>query len=201
MKFFLSFCLLATSFWINAQDHDKIELAHQYYHKGEKEKARLLYEQLANSKPNLPLISSNYLSILEKDNDFKEAESFLNKTIKTYPGNTKFRADLLALFSLQQKESKVKSNTEQLFQALSKPMLLPYRVSQNSFFQKGENELAILFWNHAREVLGIPPCILSGTCRGVPEAGRKSEDDRGVPHLHVLQQQYQTLFANSSRAS
>ena len=51
----------------NLQDQEKIRLANEYFQQGELEKSRTMYEELASNPYNVPLISSNYLSLLKSE--------------------------------------------------------------------------------------------------------------------------------------
>ncbi len=76
-----------------AQDLQDIQIANEYILKGEKEKAIVLYEQLAKKNENIPLIHNNYFNVLLDAGRFSEAEDYVEKIIKRDP-RLAYRMDL-----------------------------------------------------------------------------------------------------------
>jgi len=75
------------------QRSQSVALANEYYNMGEVVKARDIYKDLAKDNRNIPLIHTNYLSVLLELNDYKEAEKYLDKVLKWYPQNTHYQID------------------------------------------------------------------------------------------------------------
>ena len=88
LVFLVSFTIRAT-----AQQQD-INIANEYWAKGEKDKAYELFRSLAKTNDNLPLIHNNYLNILLTLTKYKEAEDYVEKMIKRDPTNLDYRVDL-----------------------------------------------------------------------------------------------------------
>ncbi|MEQ9466875.1 MAG: tetratricopeptide repeat protein [Ekhidna sp.] len=84
---------------IIAQSHDQIQLANEYYQQGDLEKAKLLYEELAENPYNIQLISNNYLTLLKSTANYHGAEKFLESAIRKFPSNLQFQASLAAVYS------------------------------------------------------------------------------------------------------
>ncbi len=76
-----------------AQQQD-INIAIEYWSKGEKEKAYELFRSLAKTNDNLPLIHNNYLNVLLTLSKYKEAEDHVEKMIRRDPNNLDYRVDL-----------------------------------------------------------------------------------------------------------
>lgn len=76
-----------------AQQQD-INIANEYWAKGEKEKAYELFKSLAKSSENLPVIHNTYLNVLLTLSKHKEAEDHVEKMIKREPNNLDYRVDL-----------------------------------------------------------------------------------------------------------
>jgi tetratricopeptide (TPR) repeat protein len=76
-----------------AQQQD-INIANEYWAKGEKEKAYQFFRSLSKSEDNLPLIHNNYLNVMLTLSKFKEAEDYMEKIIRRDPGNLDYRVDL-----------------------------------------------------------------------------------------------------------
>lgn len=78
---------------VQAQDEEQIELAQQYDDKGEIEKAKSIYDELADKKKNIPVIHGRYFRLLINNAYLSEAEKYVNKILKAYPENVIYRLD------------------------------------------------------------------------------------------------------------
>ncbi len=76
-----------------AQKTDDIQLANEYYINGELEKAGDLYEKLAETTKNIPIIHNNYFTLLLELREYKTADKYLKKIIKTFPQNVYYQID------------------------------------------------------------------------------------------------------------
>lgn len=146
---------LLVIFTAQAQEQDKIQLANEYYLQGDLEKARLFYEDLAKSPYNVQLIASNYLTLLKSLNDYQTAESFLKESIKTFPSNMQYRANLAGVYQESGEVGKLESYVTQLRkESKSNPfqlsILAQYFVNEQLY---GE---AIEFFKDSRELRGNP---------------------------------------------
>lgn len=74
-----------------------VELANEYYSKGEFDKARLLYEKLSKVRDNNKLIHDNYINTLIRLKDIAAAEKYLKQEIKDNPDQIVYKADLAYL--------------------------------------------------------------------------------------------------------
>ncbi len=79
-------------------DNTQSQLANEYYINGELEKARDIYKKLATRPKNIPQIHSNYFNTLVSLKDFKSAEKYLKRALKSYPTNTYYNIDLGILY-------------------------------------------------------------------------------------------------------
>lgn len=86
-------CLIGFSLSLFAQDHEDIRLANEYLQKGEKEKAVLIFKELAKKQENISAIHNNYLSILISENAFTEANDYLKKNLKRQPQSIQYQLD------------------------------------------------------------------------------------------------------------
>jgi len=75
------------------QNNQKIELAQEYDDKGEIAKAKVLYDELAGNKKNIPVIHSRYMRLLLDNGYIKEAEDYVDKVLKYYPENFIYKLD------------------------------------------------------------------------------------------------------------
>src|SRR5690349_14904196 len=77
-----------------AQDQNEIQIANEYFLKGEKQKALTSYQTLARNVANIPSIHNNYLTLLLDLSMFKEAENYVEKTIQKAEERLSYKLDL-----------------------------------------------------------------------------------------------------------
>lgn len=106
----LLFLLLPLCGW--AQDRQDIQLAEEYYQRGDLAKARKLYDELAQDEKNIPLIHSNYLNLLTSQEDFKSAERYLQRLIKNRANAERYQIELAQVYTQQGEPKKA----DKLFQ-------------------------------------------------------------------------------------
>ena len=82
---------LATEAW--TQDQEQIELAQQYDDKGEIDKAKSIYDELAKNKKYVPIIHGRYFRLLANNGYLEEAEKYMKRALRYYPGNIIYRLD------------------------------------------------------------------------------------------------------------
>ncbi len=87
----LSFLFFAFS--ALSQQTQEIQIANEYYLKGEKSKAAELYSYLAKSDNNIPIIHNNYFTILLDLGRYDEAQNYLKRIIKKEPRNLQYKLD------------------------------------------------------------------------------------------------------------
>jgi len=80
-----------------AQDQQDIQLANEYITKGEKEKALLVFQQLAKKNENIPFIHTAYLNLLIDMGKFSEGEDYVEKLIRR-DDKLSYRLDLGVLY-------------------------------------------------------------------------------------------------------
>lgn len=87
--------LLATA--LCAQTNEA-KLANEYFQQGAFEKARAMFQKLEKNRAAIPLIHSNYLRLLMEEQDMKGAEKYLQRVVKSFPGNLNYQVDLAFLY-------------------------------------------------------------------------------------------------------
>ncbi|MCV9388325.1 tetratricopeptide repeat protein [Reichenbachiella ulvae] len=93
MKKFLIYLIAIFPLTLVAQDDQAIQLANEYYINGEFQKAKDIYDDLAKDSRNIPSIHNNYFNVLLSLNEYKDAEKYLNRALKSYPSNVYYRID------------------------------------------------------------------------------------------------------------
>ncbi|NJN41454.1 MAG: tetratricopeptide repeat protein [Flammeovirgaceae bacterium] len=92
-------CILLFRVTGQSQDRDTwIIIAREYQGKGEKEKALDVYQTLAKSPENIPLIHNDYLELLLDLGRFKDAEDYAERAIKRYNEEIPYKLDLGRIF-------------------------------------------------------------------------------------------------------
>ncbi|MEQ9302692.1 MAG: hypothetical protein RJQ14_02150, partial [Marinoscillum sp.] len=91
--------IFCASFTLNAQN-DQAKLANEYFQQGEYAKAQSLYEDLDKNKSAIPLIHSNYLQLMLDQQEYSKAEKYLERVLKTYPGNLQYKIDLAFVYHI-----------------------------------------------------------------------------------------------------
>lgn len=86
-------CLLLLAPAAMAQTQD-LELAREYFHKGEYQKAEVIYSKLISDQRYFNVVYPDYLKTLLAQRNYKEAEKLVKKSIRTYPGAINYNVDL-----------------------------------------------------------------------------------------------------------
>lgn len=134
-----------------AQTTDEIELANQYYEQGETDKALLLYEELAKNSENVPLIHQNYLELLINAEEFKEAEKYLERQIRSRENSESYKIDLAQLHELTGDSKKAEALYQNLIDEAVKNSYRTQRLAQ-LFFGKRMYDRAVETYKKAREL-------------------------------------------------
>ncbi len=145
------FALFLFPLLLVGQDQEDIQLANEYFQQGELEKSRIMYEELVDNPYNIPLVASNYLSLLKSTSDFKTAEKFLKTAIKHFPSNLQFEANLLGLYFELEDHDEVKSHSDQLLDNYSNN---PFQLSIMAQHLASEQlyDLSIKFFERSRKI-------------------------------------------------
>lgn len=77
-----------------AQDNSEIQIANEYFLKGDKQKALTMYESLAKHSENIPQIHENYLALMIDMGKFRDAENYVERLVKKNDDKLNFKLDL-----------------------------------------------------------------------------------------------------------
>lgn len=144
---------LAFSYFLFSQDQ-QIQLANEYFQQGDLDKSKIMYKELAKDVNNIPLIASNYLSILKSIGDYSTAEKFTKSAIRHFPSNLQFHVSLMKLYQLQSQDGRVEEYEKILldryysFSQLS--ILAQYLVNEELY------DVALVFFKEARSLVRDP---------------------------------------------
>ncbi len=153
---FIIFMLSMTNiFVIYAQDTESIELAQQYDDKGETQKARSLYEDLAKKKKNIPVIHSRYFRLLINNGLIKEADRYVTTALKYFPDNVIYRIDQGIIEDRKGDKEKAKALYAEVINTV---VYDPYKLGMvaNHFLNNELVDEAILAFKKGREASDDP---------------------------------------------
>lgn len=153
----LSFMLIVSSSTslLTAQNTSDVQLADQYLQQGENEKAYVLYEKLEKDVNNIPLIHEKYFQLMIMTGRFDEAEKYVDKAIKRYPGNLYYQIDKGYIY--QQKNDKIvaKKYYDKLISDISSDQF-KVRIASQHFSKYQQYEYALETYAQSRKHLNDP---------------------------------------------
>ncbi len=85
-------CIISSS--VYAQENSDIQIANEYFLKGDKQKALTMYEALAKHPENIPQIHENYLTLLLDLGKFRDAENYVERLSKKNEDRINYKLDL-----------------------------------------------------------------------------------------------------------
>ncbi|MFZ6010768.1 MAG: tetratricopeptide repeat protein [Bacteroidota bacterium] len=85
---------LAMPYFLQAQEHQEIQLANEYLLKGDKRKAAEIYKDLAKNESNIVLIHNNYFNLLLDLGSYEEAQAYLKRISRRDPENVQYKLDV-----------------------------------------------------------------------------------------------------------
>jgi len=112
---FIGVGLLLLPYQAHAQD---IELANEYFQKGEYEKAKVIYQKLAKNDNAVKLIYKKYLTTLEQLKEQNESDKFIRKMIKSFPEEPAYKAEYGFLLEKQGKKAEAQKQYDQVINAV-----------------------------------------------------------------------------------
>lgn len=133
-----------------AQQNDNIRLANQYFEQGELEKALSMYQELAKNPENIPFIHENYLELLINAQEFKEAENYLQKQVRSRNNSERYQLDLAQLYENRGDGKKATSLYNQLIEEAAGNSYKTNLLAQ-LFYGKRMYERALETYKRARE--------------------------------------------------
>jgi tetratricopeptide (TPR) repeat protein len=101
-----------------AQDIQEIQIANEYFSKGQNEKALEAYQVLVKSPLNIPSVHNNYFNLLMNMGKLKQAEDYIEKLIRR-ENKFSYRLDLGILYMKQGDQAKADKYFKGLLKANS----------------------------------------------------------------------------------
>jgi tetratricopeptide (TPR) repeat protein len=173
-KFFFFFAVLVIPSLLLGQDVEGIQLANEYLIQGEEIKALDIYQNLAKSPANIPLIHANYFTLLIQTQDYKSATKYIQRLIKDYPDNINYQIDLGILY---QDQNLLKESDLQFKQVIESTKSDQYllRLAAQYFTSKQLFNYAVDTYNASRKVLKQPNAYNLELANLYRVLGQKSE--------------------------
>jgi tetratricopeptide (TPR) repeat protein len=160
---------ISCGFGVFAQN---VELATEYFRKGEYEKSSEIYEKLSKKKENSQAIHSNYLECLTRLKNFDSAEKFLKQEIKNFPSIIEYEAEYALLLETQNKKDEAIIAYEELIDRGSKNDAFVYQL-QNFFYKTNKMNLLIDILLKSRELSKVADKHNIHLARAYLYAGKK----------------------------
>jgi predicted Zn-dependent protease len=134
-----------------AQETD-IQIANEYFLKGDKEKALTMYESLAKRPENIPQIHDNYLALMLDMGKFRDAENYVEKLTKRYDDRLNYRLDLGFVYLRSGDEQKADRYLKSFIKSIAGDI---YRIRTVSDYLVSHNlaEYAAIALLEAREAM------------------------------------------------
>lgn len=140
---------------LHAQDQNNIQLANEYLLKGEKQKAVVLYRDLAKSEANIPFIHNNYFNTLLDLGEGDEAQDYLKRLLRRDPENILYKIDVGIIFVRTGELTKADKYLKDL---ISGNLTNITRIKMIADYLSGKSlsEYSILALTESRQAVGNP---------------------------------------------
>jgi TolA-binding protein len=119
-----------------AQDNSDIQIANEYFLKGDKQKALTMYDALAKKPDNIPQIHENYLALMLDMGKFRDAENYVEKLVKRFDDRLNYKLDMGLVYLRSGDEQKADRYFKTTIKAISADM---YRVRAASDYLVAHN--------------------------------------------------------------
>jgi outer membrane protein assembly factor BamD (BamD/ComL family) len=137
---------------VSGQNQMEIQIANDYYNRGEKDNARKAFQELSKRSENIPFIYSNYLALLLESSSFKQSEELIEKMIRR-EDRISARVDLGIVYLRAGDLPKADKYLRNLIRSQGQEV---YRVKSIADYLASQNmgEYAVIALEYAREVSG-----------------------------------------------
>ena len=152
----------------------EVQLASEYWNKGEREKSYQTYKELSKSPENLSVIHSSFLNVLLEMGKYKEAIDQCEKMIRREPAQSTHRMDLGWAYL----KSGDLIRSDKIFRDLIRESAIePYKIKSvaDYFIVKGIPEYAELAFKEARQKLGDNTLYALELANALRVQGKKKE--------------------------
>ncbi|MFV0500751.1 MAG: tetratricopeptide repeat protein [Bacteroidales bacterium] len=148
---FISFLTLSVNLFSQSDEEIKANLAREFFYGNQIEKSIDIYEELIDKR----FVNEYYNNLLEayySNQEYSKAEKLIKKTIKKFPQEPTFRADLAYHYLREGDKSKSEKEFQNTIESLSADRLSINSLA-NYFARKNNNELVVKTFLKGRELL------------------------------------------------
>lgn len=139
MRILLIIACCIYSFNVSAQSNTDLKVANKYASRGECQKANEIYNSL-EPKVNILSYYSNFLKCLLAEQEYSSAIVLIKKTIKKYPGEPKYIADLGFVYKAKGDKIRTEKEFKKSIQAIKQGRINQVTSLANTFSRKKEYE-------------------------------------------------------------
>lgn len=151
----ITFFILFFGTFVQAQNQDEIQLANEYFLKGDKKKSLELYRDLFKHDVNHPYIYNNYFNLLLDLSAFDEAQKVLQKLSKKDHLNIQYSLDLGLIYVRSGDLSKADRYYKELISE-NKNNVQRIKMMSDFFMSRSLIDYGIQALSESREALGNP---------------------------------------------
>ncbi|MEJ8802538.1 tetratricopeptide repeat protein [Pontibacter sp. H249] len=144
--------VLIVTFAATAQNQE-LQLAREYYSKGDYAKAEELYNKLIEQPRYFQAVYPDYLKVLLAQRNYKEAEKLVKKTAKRYPDMPNYQVDLGRIYQAAGDKAAAEKHFNKLIEQLKPEQVL---VVASVFMQNDLFDYAEKAYLRGRELTGNP---------------------------------------------
>lgn len=148
---FISFLTLSVNLFSQSDEEIKANLAREFFYSNQIEKSIDIYEELIDKR----FVNEYYNNLLEayySNQEYSKAEKLIKKTIKKFPQEPTFRADLAYHYLREGDKSKSEKEFQNTIESLSADRMSINSLA-NYFARRNNNELVVKTFLKGRELL------------------------------------------------
>jgi tetratricopeptide (TPR) repeat protein len=148
---------------IGTAQSQELELAREYFHKGEYQKAESLYQKLSNDQRLFYAVYPDYLKTLLALRNYKEAEKLVKQSIKKMPENSASEVDLGMVYKAAGDQAAAEKQFAKLISQVTKESVISIASAfiQNELYDYAEKtylrgrEISKNPQEHIRELIAL----------------------------------------------
>ena len=139
-KTYISIILLFLVALTATAQTQELQLAREYYSKGDYPKAEELYSKLIEQPRLFQVVYPDYLKVLLAQRDYKEAEKLVKKTIKRFPEVPNYQIDLGVVYQASGDKAAAEKHFEKLLEQVKPEQVIVVASAfmQNDLFDYAE---------------------------------------------------------------
>lgn len=134
-----------------SQTQQDVQLALEYFKKGEYDKSAVMYEKLYNKAPSNSLFYQNYIQSLIALKQYDETEKVIRKQIKKFPADLTYYVDLGNVYHLQDNDKAAFAQYDEAIRLIAPDMPAINRLAYK-FQSAALNDYAIQCYLRARKI-------------------------------------------------